>query len=167
LFGVALLAALTLALVLTFSIVNALLPLVELSAMINVARLIDNIGAQPGNLSRLWVYFTLLSTLLPSFFNLLVGVFSLLTFSVPTVRHWLIETIPTLDNKGMEGTRWLVIFALSAHWFFGVALTGLGLWFVWQIALTVPYVEPTALGWLHAFAIWCAQMLSVPGVIPT
>jgi hypothetical protein len=123
--------------------------------------LIERITAQPGDAAHGWVYFTLLSTLLPSFVNLLVGVFSLLTFSLPPVRRWLIATIPTLDMPGLGGTRWRATFALSAHWFCGVLFTGLGLWLVWQVAPMVPGAEETALDWLHAFAIWCARLSGI------
>jgi hypothetical protein len=66
---------------------------------------IERIRSHPTDPAHGWVYLTLLSTLLPSFCNLLVGVASLLACSLPPIRRWLIATIPTLDGAGLSGTR--------------------------------------------------------------
>ncbi len=162
LFGLVLLAILAPTLIMTFSAADAILwrgggrpPL------FNMVSLIDRIAAHPSDTAHGWVYFTLLSTLLPSFFNLLVGVFSLLTVSAPWVRQWLIETIPTLDQPGLGGTRLQAVFALSAQWFCGVWLTGLALWVIWQAVLMVPGPEAMALDPLLGFAKLCAWLLGV------
>jgi len=159
--GLALLATLAPALVLTLTAADAILQHAGGRPLFDAIGLIERIAAQPSDAAHAWVYFTLLSTLLPSFFNLLVGVFSLLTFSVPPVRHWLIATIPMLDARGLGGTRWLATFALSAQVFFAILLTCLGLWLVWRGLLTVPGVEEVALNPLHTFAIWCARLFGV------
>jgi hypothetical protein len=165
LLGVALLTLLALALIATLTAADAILLHAGARQEFDAIGLIDKIAADPGDPAHGWVYFTLLSTLLPSFLNLLVGVISLLTFSLPPLRRWLIVTIPTLDGKGLGGTRWRVVFALSAHWFVGVLLTGLGLWLVWQLILSVPGAERVALGPLHGFAVSCAEVLGVPARI--
>jgi hypothetical protein len=162
LFGLAMLAALALVLILAFSAADAILWRAGGKPQFDAIGLIDQIAARPGNPAHFWVYFTLLSTLLPSFFNLLVGVFSLLTFSALPVRRWLIVTIPTLPEKGLPGTRWQAVFALSAHWCVGVILTGLGLWLMWQAVLLVPGAERMALDPLRGFAVWCGRLLGVP-----
>ena len=90
----------------------------------------------------------------------------LLALSVPRVRYWLIETIPTLGGAGLSGTRWQVVFALSFHWFCGVFLSGLGLWLVWQICRLVPNAEHLALMPMHTFAIWCARLLPASSFVP-
>lgn len=161
LLGLALLAALAAALVLTFSAADAILSHAGRKTTFDAVRLIEQIKGHPGDPAYGWVYFTLLSTLLPSFFNLLVGVFSLLTFSVPPVRRWMIATIPILDGPGLGGTRWQVVFALSAQWFCGVLLTGIGLWLVWLGILQVPGIEAAALDPLQDFAHWCARLFGL------
>ena len=166
LLGLALLAGLAAALILSLSAADAILSDAGARPTFDAAGLIQHIRERPGNPAHGWVYFTLLSTLLPSFFNLLVGVFSLLTFSVPIVRRWLIATIPTLDEAGRGGTRWQVVFALSAQWFFGMIFTGIGLWLLWQAALMVPGAEQMALDPLHSFALWCARLFGVPSSPP-
>ncbi len=156
LIGLTLLAALALALVVTLTAADAIVVHAGGKATFDAVGLIERISAEPGNPAHYWVYFTLLSTLLPSFFNLLVGVFSLLTFSMPPVRRWLIATIPTLHEPGLAGTRYQAVFALSTQWFCGVVLTGIGLGLVWQGVLMVPDVEKVVLGPMHVFATWSA-----------
>jgi hypothetical protein len=104
LLGVALLTLLALALIATLTAADAILLHAGARQEFDAIGLIDKIAADPGDPAHGWVYFTLLSTLLPSFLNLLVGVISLLTFSLPPLRRWLIVTIPTLDGKGLGGT---------------------------------------------------------------
>jgi hypothetical protein len=166
LLGLILLVTLALTLILAFSTADAILLHAGRRMIFDAVGLIERIAARPDDPAHGWIYFTLLSTLLPSFFNLLVGVFSLLALSVPRVRYWLIETIPTLGGAGLSGTRWQVVFALSFHWFCGVFLSGLGLWLVWQICRLVPNAEHLALMPMHTFAIWCARLLPASSFVP-
>lgn len=170
LLGLGLLAALAVVIVVALSVVDVML--LHTGSRpdqqgLDVVALIDQIASQPDNPAHYWVYFTLVTTLLPSFLNLLVAVSSLLAFSVPPVRRWLITTIPRLEGSGVGGTRFLAVFALSGQWFCGVLLTGFGLWLVWRGVLMVPGVERMALVPLHTFAVWCAHQLGLPQAMVT
>lgn len=160
--GLVLLATLAVSIVGSLAVADAILLHTSHRAEFDAVRLVENVEYEPTNPAHAWMYFTLLSTLFPGILNLLIGILSLLTFSVPPVRHWLIVTIPSLSNPGMGGTRWRVTFALSSHWFVGVLLTGFGMWLTWRGFRSVPDAERMALGLLRAFAIWCTRQLGIP-----
>ena len=160
--GMVLSGLLALALIVALVGADALVVLAGRAPVIEAGNLLRLIDEHPGDPAHYWVYFTLLSTLLPSFVNALIGVLSLLTFSLPAARRWLIATIPTCHEPGRSGTRYLTVVMLSAHWSFGTFLTGAGLWGLWQAVLLVPDAQGHLMRPLIGFAQWCGRAMGVP-----
>jgi len=92
--------------------------------LIDLSRLFHSLAVTPGNAANWWVYLTLFSTMLPSVLNCLIGAVSLISWSLPSLRRWMLEVIPTLDQPGLGRTRNLVLLAFGAQVFFGTLLTG-------------------------------------------
>jgi hypothetical protein len=129
--------------------------------VVNVEGLLEAIRENPRDAKHYWVYLTLFSTLIPSVLNALIGVFSLVTWSIRPARRWMLAEIPSLYETGHAAMRLAVAGALSGQVFVGVLLTGAGFWLVWQAALQIPFVESGFLQLLQDFAAGCAKFFGV------
>ncbi len=100
--------------------------------LIDLPRLVHRIATDPDESANWWVYLTLFSTMIPSVLNCLIGAFSLISWSLPSWRRWMLEVIPTLEQPGLGRTRRLVQLALGGQVAVGTVLTGVVLWgFAW------------------------------------
>ena len=71
--------------------------------LIDLPRLFHRLATTPGSAANWWVYLTLFSTMLPSVLNCLIGAFSLISWSLKSLRRWMLEVIPTLDQPTCLG----------------------------------------------------------------
>jgi hypothetical protein len=129
--------------------------------VMNVEGLLEAIRATPRDAKHYWVYLTVFSTLIPSMLNALIGVLSLVTWSIRSLRNWMLAEIPTLHETGRAATRLAVATALSGQLFVGVLFTGAGFWLVWQAVLQIPFVESGFLRLLQGFAADCTSFFGL------
>ncbi len=99
-------------------------------------RLLDDIAQSPGDPVHWWIYALLLTTLIPSLANLLIGAVSL-TRGVPGLSSVLLRFIPVGAAVPTFERAWIAA-VLTSQWVIGVALTlgalgGLGFLVAWVV----------------------------------
>ncbi len=123
-FGLLLLGLLAVALLTALLAADHVTARAGVAPLIDLPRLFHRLATTPGSTANWWVYLTLFSTMLPSVLNCLIGAVSLISWSLPSLRRWMLEVIPTLDQPGLDRTRSLVLLAFGGQVFFGTLLTG-------------------------------------------
>ena len=159
LIGLALLVALACALVLALHTADA----VVLAAgadkpLIDVPARLLTLGRTPYDPENWWVYLTLFSTLIPSAFNLAIGMISLATVSSERRRNSLIRRIEHLsaDGKGEGGTRFEIVVSLATPVFLGTLATGL---LIWAATLLLLHAGGKALWWFLGHIAWIEWLM--------
>ncbi len=154
--GLVLLVLLALALIAALQFADGLLLRAGGKPLAHVGALLDNIARNPRDPGNFWAYATLFSTLIPSALNAVIGSVSLGAWLCPPLRRWASGQMALLGEKGQEGTRARLAAYLAAQTAFGVGLTVLALWLLWEALLEAPYVLPVALDVFKGFAAWLA-----------
>ncbi len=160
--GLILLFVLGCALLLGLTAADAIMVHAGGTAVFHPIDLINQIKADPTAWKHAWIYVTLLSTLLPSVCNLTIGVASWLTFWIPCLRPWLIETIPELHKPGTAMRRNKAVFLLSTTWVVAIVLVGLFGWGLVEVVLYFPRVAAWASWPLESFARLCHTLFHLP-----
>lgn len=154
-----LLLLLAAALVVAVQAADAIAWRLKATTFLNVAAVLDQIGDNPRDPANWWIYFLLFSTLIPSALNAVIGTFSLLSWSLPSLRRWLLETLRTVeaDKRGWRGrgmTRNLFLLAIGLQVFATIVLTALTTWALFEgLNNLLPFALPRfldALRWLAA-----------------
>ena len=96
--------------------------------LIDLPGLFHRLVATPYSPANWWIYLTLFSTLIPSVLNCLIGAVSLVSWSLPSLRRWMLAEILTLEDGSLDLTRKLVLLALGGQVFVGTLLTGGAFW---------------------------------------
>jgi hypothetical protein len=118
--------------------------------LIDVPRRLFDIDRAPFHPANWWVYLTLFSTLVPSAFNLLIGMFSFLTWARPARREKLIEKIDSLKGKGFKTTRGEISLELGID---AALATFVSLIIIYLIGWLLLHTGLIFLSWFLWFAI--------------
>lgn len=128
--------------------------------LIDLPRRLVDIGRDPFDHGNWWVYLTLFSTLIPSAFNLLIGILSLVTWSIPTWRNELIKQIKSLKRRtGYGSTRTKISLQLGVIVGFATFLSGTLMWVV--VVLLIHGGLIFLLSWFFWFAVTIDRLLVV------
>jgi len=92
-------------------------------ATLPLGPLLDGISAHPGAPEYWWVYALLLSTMIPSLVNLVIGGASF-TRGFPGIPAWLLRYMPDGNSASAIDRNWIAL-VLTGQWFVGAAL-GIG-----------------------------------------
>jgi hypothetical protein len=121
------------------------------AAVLPIPALLDGMARSPGAPEYWWVYIALFSTLIPSVFNLMMGVWSL-SRGLPFVSRAPARALP----QGRAVTfhnRWLVAFVITAQWAFGAALPLAALALLIEgVPRLFPAIGHSFLAWAHFVA---------------
>ena len=145
--GVGLCFLFAVALVVALQAVDYFMFLSQRPALIDLPRKLHMIEIAPGDPANVWLYALLFSTLIPSTLNCVVGMVSLVTWSSPSARRWLLAKIPHTHEPGWDMTRRAVLAVLGGQVFIGSILAGLALWIaLWCLDAAAPVA---LIGFLH------------------
>ena len=145
--------ALACATVLAIHVVNAGTVIAGAPAPLPLGEILTSLRQEPTHPRNYWMYFTLLSTLLPSILNLFVGAAS--AFSWATVGCWALAPIEKYraDPKGQSAMLGWLPGWLAAPWMLGVFFTAVALYWLFQFFLWAPFIGlPALLRLIESFA---------------
>ena len=126
------------------------------SAVLQSGALFDGITAHPGDPANWWLYALLLTTLIPSIANLLIGSASL-TRGVPGISTLLLRYMPLGTAVPAFERAWIAA-VLTAQWALGAALMLASFALLgWLVAMLAPELGT----WFLDYARWVAD-LDVP-----
>lgn len=158
-FGLILLVLLAATLIAALAAADGIMAQANAPLLFDVSGRLHQIASAPGNPENYWIYFTLFTTMIPSALNAVIGAISLVSWSWPGQRHWLIAKIPILKESGRGGTHEVVVRVFGLQAFLGTLLAGLALWALWWAANAA---APSALPGLLHLAQWFAAWLGAP-----
>lgn len=136
--------------------------------ILDPAGILRLIAEQPQSGANGWVYVMLFSTLIPSVLNACIGAASLLSWSLPQLRLWLLAELQAAEARdegwtGLKATRDRIVVAFAAQAAASVALSLFALWGLFEaFTHALPSVLPGCVRALQWFATTSGAWFGLP-----